>query len=356
MNMQNFNKITADLGSVEALAKMRADPALLASYANEVKKAAEVKTTYTFSPEDRSVFSPENLEAEIKLMVPTTTPLRNRFPRTRGLGEASAWKKLTSKLHSGTGSAGVGTDTAIVFADAGAPNETTQTYTVVSEAYKLLGRKVEVGGLALAASKGGQGPGGEDMFEHRKRIKMYEVMLGEEELIIGGDATTRTNEFDGLGTQITTNSGTASLVTVSGLGTYCQTLSDIDGYPTCIVLNARNARGLADELQGSGSIQRIVVDNQGRGIGGVHLAAVINPIDGSLIDVLVDKYVGGNAFLLTERSPAGEVWIDMQDLIPMSRIDVPSSNFSYISFVLEATVLRCIGEPYQYRLSGCAVS
>lgn len=351
--MQNFNRMVQDVGSVEALAKLNADPTLLANYAAEVKKAAEVQATYTFSPEDRSVFSPENLEAEIKLMVPTSTPLRNRFPRTTGLGEASAWKKLTSKLHSGTGAAGVGTATAIVFADAGAPNETTQTYTVVSEAYKLLGRKVEVGGRALAASKGGTP---EDMFEHRKRIKMYEVMLGEEELIIAGDATTRVLEFDGLGVQITTNSGTASLVTVSGLGTYCQTLDDLDASPTCIVLNARNARGLADELQGTGSIQRIVVDNQGRGIGGVHLAAVINPIDGSLIDVLVDKYVGAGAFLLTERSPAGEVWIDMQDLIPMSRVDVPSSNFSYIAFVLEATVLRVIGEPFQYELSGCALS
>lgn len=353
MDMQNFNNITADLGKNEFLAKMNADPSLLANFQNEVRKAAEIKTTYTWSPEDRSVFSPENLEADIKLMVPTTTPLRNRFPRTQGLGEASAWKKLTSRLHSGTGAAGVGTATAITFADASAPNETSQTYSVTTAAYKLLGRKVEIGGLAYAASRGGSP---EDMFEHRKRIKMYEVMLGEEELIIGGDATTRTNEFDGLGVQITTNSGTASLVTISGLGTYCQTLSLIDGYPTAIVLNARNARGLADELQGTGSIQRIVVDNQGRGIGGVHLASVINPIDGSLIDVLVDKYVGGNAFLLTERSPAGEVWIDMQDLIPMSRIDVPSSNFSSIAFVLEATVLRVIGEVYQYRLAGCATS
>ena len=178
MDKENFKKIAAEMAGNETLAKLQSNPTLLANYANEVKKAAEIKTTYTFSPDDRSVFSPENLEAEIKLMVPTTTPLRNRFPRTVGLGEASAWKKLTSKLHSGTGAAGVGTNTAIVFADAGAPNETTQTYSVVSAPYKLLGRKVEVGGLALAASKGGTP---EDMFEHRKRIKMFETMLGEEE-------------------------------------------------------------------------------------------------------------------------------------------------------------------------------
>ncbi len=351
--MKNFNAISQDIASNEALVKMRNDPSLLGSYAAEVAKAAELKTTNTFDPDTRSVFSPENLDEDIKLLVPTSTPLRNRFPRTTGLGEASGWKKLTSNLHSGTGAAGVGTNQAIGFADASSPNETAQTYEFVSAVYKLLGRKVEVGGLALAASKGRSS---EDMFEHRKRIKMLEVMLGEEELIIGGDATTRPLEFDGLGVQITTNSGTASLVTVSGIGTYCQTLSDRDAFPTVIVLNARNSRGLADELQGTGSIQRIVVDNQGRGIGGIHLASIVNPIDGSLIDIVVDKYVGASAFLLTERSPAGEIWIDMQDLIPMSRVDVPSSNFSFISFVLEATVLRVIGEPYQFELSGTALS
>lgn len=353
--MQNFEKIAGDINSNEQLSKMNLDPTLLASYAAEVRKAAETKTTYTFSPDDRSVFSPENLESEIKLLVPTDTPLRNRLPRSKGMGEASAWKKLTSRLHtiSSGAMAGTGTNTEITFADAGSPNETTQTYSVTSAAYTLLGRKVEVGGLALAASKGGTP---EDMFEHRKRIKMHEVMLGEEELIIAGDATNESTQFEGLGTQITTYSGTASLVTVSGVGTYCETLFKEGASPTVLVANARNVRGLADELQGSGSIQRIVVDNQGRGIGGVSLSSIVNPVDGSLIDIVASRHVGGNAFLLTERSPAGEVWIDMQDLIPMSRVDVPSSNFSYIAFILEATVLRVIGEPFQYRLAGCATS
>lgn len=332
-----------------------ADGAIVDQYKAEILKAAETIATNTFSPDDRSVFSPENLEEDVKILVPTDTPIRNRLPRSPGLGEASAWKRLTSKLQTGSDGVSTGTNTSISFADAGAPNETTQTYDVVSAAYKLLGRKIEVGGLAIAASRGGITPES-NVFEHRQRIKMMEVMLGEEELIIGGDTDTSTLQFDGLGKQITTNSGTASLLTASGINVYNETLFRAGASPTMLVAGVTQTRALADELQGSGSIQRIVVDNQGNGIGGMKLSKIVNSVDGSLIDVLTSRYVGGNAFLLTERSPAGETWIDMQDLIPMSRVDVPSSNFSTISFVVEATVLRVIGEPYQFEIGGLAIT
>lgn len=343
MNMQDITK------------GLLADSEFINQFKSEIAKGAEIKTTYTFDPVVRSIFSPENLEADVKLLVPTDTPLRNRLPRTRGFGEASAWKRLTSRLNMGSDGVNMGTNTTVVFADASAPNETTQTYSVTSAPYKLLGRKIEVGVLANTASRGGISPE-TDMFSHRQRIKMLEVMLGEEELIIGGDSTKGSGlEFDGLGKQITTNSGTASLLTASGIGVYCETLYRQGSSPTMLVANARQTRALADELQGTGSIQRIMVDNQGNGIGGIRLAKVVNPIDGTLIDVMPSRYVGGNAFLLTERSSAGEVWIDMQDLIPMSRVDVPSSNLSQISFVFEATVLRVIGEPYQFKIAGLAI-
>src|SRR5438046_2110471 len=96
-----------------------------------IMKAAEVKTTYTFDPAARSIFSPQNLDEEIKFLVPTDTPLRNRIPRKQGKGEAAVWKRMTSAIHSGmhpTGNSAAGTNTSIAFADAGAPNATTQTY------------------------------------------------------------------------------------------------------------------------------------------------------------------------------------------------------------------------------------
>jgi len=45
-----------------------------------IMKAAETLATDTFSPEDRSVFAPENITEDIKLLVPVQTPIRNRTP------------------------------------------------------------------------------------------------------------------------------------------------------------------------------------------------------------------------------------------------------------------------------------
>lgn len=320
----------------------------------DFQKAAETIATNTFSPDSRSVFSPENLEQEVKLLVPRATPLRNRIPRVQGYGEATAWKRLTSKLHSRSGGmAGNGTNTTIAFADAAAPSETSQVYTVTSEAYKLLGRKIEVGGLAIAASRGIVGG---NAFEQRRRTKITEVMIGEEELIIGGNKANNAYEFDGLGAQITTNSGVRSLLTVSGVMLdIATTIYKEGGSPTMLVANARQTKSLSDELQGTGSIQRVVVDSQGNAIGGLRVAKMVNAIDGSLIDIITSRYVGNQAFLLTERDETGQVHIDISELIPMSQVDVPSSNFSTIGFVLEALTLRVWAEPYQYKYTGCAM-
>lgn len=318
----------------------------------EINKAAETIATNTFSPGTRSIFSPENLDEKIKLLVPVDTPLRNRFPRVPGLGQAAAWKVMTSKLHSNV--ADSGTATTIFFADAGAPSETSQTYTSTSATYKLLGRKIEVGGLHLAASRNRDSQ--PDVMTSRERIKMHEVMLGEEEAIISGDAALRTNEFSGLHKQISTNSGTQTFFTASGLQSDFETLFDAGGTPTVLVCHARQSRALADDLEKSGAIQRIIVGNQSGATGGLRLSKIVNNVDGSLVDVVVSRYIGATGLLLTERSPAGENWIEMDDLIPMSRIDVPSSNYSFISFIVQGSVLKLIGEPFQFKYAGMATS
>jgi hypothetical protein len=326
----------------------------------QIMKAAEILSTTTFAPPTRSVFSPENITADIKLLVPVQTPIRNRTPRVQGFGQAAVFKRLTSRLHSNTGAGGVGTNTAIAFADAGAPGETTQTYDTVAYPFKLLGRKVEVGGLAVAATRGGTPGGdprvnGENMLTGRERTKAVEVMLGEEELLIGGDTSTSSNQFDGLGKQLTTNSGNAALLTASGIGSFCNTAYLAGGDPSVLYANARQNRAIADNLEWSGSIQRAFINNTGAVTAGYKVANVINPVTGNVIDLEVSRYVGGDAYLLTEKDPAGENWVQIEELIPMSRVDVPSSNFSQIRFVLEALVLEVIGEPFQMKVGGLAI-
>lgn len=329
------------------------------SMREQIMKAAELLATTTFAPPTRSVFAPENITADIKLLVPVQSPIRNRTPRVDGFGQAAVFKRLTSRLHSNTGAGGTGTNTAIAFADAGAPNETSQTHATVAYPFKLLGRKIEVGGLAIAATRGGTGAGGPvsggSMLDAREKVKAVEVMLGEEELLIGGDVDTSALQFDGLGKQITTNSGNAALLTASGIGNFCNTLYLAGGDPTVLYANARQNRAVADNLEWSGSIQRAFINNTGNVTAGYRVSNVINPVTGNIIDLEVSRYVGGDAYLLTERDASGENWVQVEELIPMSRVDVPSSNFSTIRFILEALVLEVIGEPFQMKISGLAI-
>lgn len=325
-----------------------------------IMKAAETLATSTFAPPTRSVFAPENITEDIKLLVPTDTPIRNRTPRVGGYGQAAVFKRLTSKLHSNTGAGGVGTNTSVAFADAGTPNETSQTYDTVAYPFKLLGRRVEVGGMAIAATKNaGLGDnavtGGANMLDSRERVKAVEVMLGEEELLIGGDVSTDALQFDGLGKQITTNSGNAALLTASGIGSFCNTLFQGGGDPSVLYANARQNRAVADNLEWTGSIQRAFISDKGNVTAGYRVANVINPVTGHVIDLEVSRYVGGNAFLLQEKSAAGENWIQVEELIPMSRVEVPVTTFSAARFVLEALVLEVIGEPFQMEIGGLAI-
>lgn len=327
---------------------------------DQIMKAAEILSTSTFAPPTRSVFAPENITADVKLLVPVHTPIRNRTPRVSGFGQAAVFKKLTSKLHSNTGAAGVGTNTAVAFADAGAPSETSQTYSTVAFPFKLLGRKVEVGGLAIAATRGGTGAGGgpvsgANMLDAREKVKAIEVMLGEEELLIGGDVDTSALQFDGLGKQIVTNSGNAALLTASGIGAFCNTTYLAGGDPSVLYANARQNRAVADNLEWSGSIQRAFINDQGSVTAGYKVKNVINPVTGQVIDLEVSRYVGGDAYLLQERDVSGENWVQVEELIPMSRVDVASSNFSTVRFILEAEVLEVIGEPFQMKIGGLAI-
>ena len=152
----------------ELLKKMLGQSGTLDAVAAAIQKAAVTNATYTFSPSTRSIFTAENLDPVIKLIIPTATPIRSLMPRKSGSGQATAWKRLTSNLDPDTG----GTGTVISFADAGTPNETTQTYTVTTAAYKLLGRKIELGLMAIASSKGHV-----PMEDEMIRIKTLEVML-----------------------------------------------------------------------------------------------------------------------------------------------------------------------------------
>ena len=188
----------------------------------------------------------------------------------------------------------------------------------------------------------------------REAIKLNEVRLGEESLLIAGDAAARPLEFSGLNKQIVTNSGNVTFLTASGVGNFAQSLFGIGADPTLLYTSARQLQALGDSIQTTSSIYQVNVPGAGTPqgvVGGLSISSIVNPVTGSLIDIKPSRYVGYGGFLLTERSEAGEVWIESEELIPMSRVDVASSNFSYISFVIEMMALKVIGESMQAKFT-----
>lgn len=317
---------------------------------NDTITKAVINTTYSMSPPSRSIYAPENLDPTIKHVIPLKAPVRNVIPRSKGSGQVATWRKLTSRLDPQA----AGTGTRAGFADAGQPAQTTQTYTLATAAYKNLGRDVELGRQALASNRGGNL---EDMRQHEEFVKSIEVILDEEDTILNGDVSVTALEFDGFAKSFTTNSGTAGYITASGIGTYARTLYTAGAeMPTHFVASARQTQALADDLQGSGSIQRIVVDNQGAAVGGVSLAKIVNPVSGNLIDVISSRYTGSWGYLLTVTDVTGQNWLEMEDLEPLSVYDVPTANHSIVSRVYETTVLKVIAENFQYKVGGLSLT
>lgn len=324
--------------------------AVLAQLNDTITKAV-TNTTYTMAPPTRSIYSPENLDPTIKHVVPMKAPVRNMLPRSKGFGQVATWRKLTSRLDPALG---VGTGTRAGFADAGQPAQTSQTYVLATAPYKNLGRDVELGRQALASNRGGNL---EDMRQHEEFIKTVEVILDEEDTILNGDVTVTALEFDGFAKSFTTNSGTAGYVTSSGIGSYAQTLYGAGAeMPTHFVASPRQQRALADDLQGSGSIQRIVVDSQGSATGGVRLEQIVNPVSGNLMQVVASRYSGSWGYLLTVTDPTGQNWLEMEDLEPLSVYDVPTANHSIVSRVYETTVLKVVAENFQFKIGGLSTT
>jgi len=318
-----------------------------------IKKAAVSTSTYTFQPPQRSIFSPENLMSTIQVLVPLTSPVRDILPRTEGFGQAAGWNKLVSPLDN-TAS---GTNTDIGFADGGQPNQTTQTYSFTSQAYKNLGRDVEIGRQQIAANRGGNL---EDIRNQQEKIKATELILGEEVMIMHGESASSSVDFDGLDIQLVTNVNynyVNSYLTISGVGQQCQVqyMKGADNIDL-LIANPRQQQALGDDLQRTGSIQRIIQSNQDGTTGGMRVTHIVNPVSGTDVQLVASRYAYASAYLLETRSIAGDSGVEMEDLEAISVYDVPTADHSIVSRVYESSVLKVILEPFCGRFSGLLLS
>lgn len=322
--------------------------------AKDLEKAVTAGTYPDVNPPARSIYSPDNLDPVIKHVVPMATPVRALLPREKGYGEYASWRKLVSRIDPQAGGTGVRGG----FADAGTPNETEQDYTYETAPYKNIGRDVKIGKQQISSNRNSNL---EDVRAHEEMIKATEVLLLEEDIILNGDVSTNALEFDGFSKKFVTNSGSAALVTASGVGNYTRTLYDkgVEA-PEYLVANAFQMQALGNQLEGSGSIQRIVAQSgtdQAGMVGGQKLVGIVNPVGaGNIIKTVTSRYCGAWAYLLTVHGVDGTEYLKMSDLEGMSVYDVPTSVHAVQSRVYESTVLAVIAEQFQYKIGGLATS
>ena len=156
----------------------------------------------------------EDLQAELVVMAPKDTPLRNRLKRVPGNGGAHAFYRMKRNADTSQGTFFGTTPNNAVFAKGGLPTDATETYEYVSFPYYNLGDVVQVAFQDMA-----QGRSFTDLLAQRKKVKMLNVACIEEYFIINGKSGVALSGggqiFGGLIEQIT---GGGGQLEVSGNG------------------------------------------------------------------------------------------------------------------------------------------
>lgn len=277
----------------------------------------------------------ENLEAEVTILVPTDTPMRNRIPRVPGAGTAAAWRQLTS-LGGGWGTSvdqpGGGSATRSFFAEAGAPAEFTSVYAAKSAGYKLMGILGSVTGFAMAS-----GANFQNQLAKEKTNAIWNLMLIEENALVNGDATstaapwgdgTSALAFNGLVNLITTANGTPTANVQTAVGAL--TLAHVDAQLTRIwkqgarktwmLLNAQEQQSLKNLAQASGSIHRLMIEPVSSTIG-FRVTGYVHPVTGEVVEVITSKFLAAGTMLfgcdyVDNGAPTLEVDVLPQVMLP----------------------------------------
>ncbi len=281
----------------------------------------------------------ENLEAEAKVLVPVETPFRNRLPRVPGAGTAAAWRVVAS-LGGGWGTVGDqpggGTAAQYFFGETGTVGETETSYLSRSGAYKIMGERRSVTGLAQASGMTFQ-----DNFAKERTNAILNLMLKEENALINGNATatavpwgdgTTAFGYDGILRQVATANGTPSAHIQTGVGAL--TFAHIDaqlrriwgqgGQRPFIMVNATEALSIKNIAQGSSSIHRVIFSEQGNSQAGVSVQAYTHPITGERVPILTNRFMpAGTMVFGSEAGPQGDAAAEV-DVLPV--VQMPEYN------------------------------
>lgn len=279
----------------------------------------------------------EHLESEAISLVPVSTPLRNRLPRTSEMGLAVAWRQITS-LGGGWASGdqpGHGGGAAQVFyPESGAPAELTSVYAARSSAFKLMGQRGSVTGLAMAA-----GANFMNQYAREKVNALTNLMLIEENALINADASgtaapwgdgTTAYAYDGLLVSIKTGNGTPSSHIQTTVGAL--TTAHIDAQITRIwkqggrglymIMNAQEAQSLTNLMKAEGSLIRTMsTGKNNRVAAGLFVDTYVHPISGENVEIVVSKFLPAGTIIFAadtndQGQPAAEVGVLPQVQLP----------------------------------------
>jgi hypothetical protein len=272
----------------------------------------------------------ENLEAEVKILVPMETPLRNRIPRVMGAGRAVAWKQI-STLGGGWGSGvdqpGGGAAAQVFFGESGAPAELTTTYVDRTASYKLMGQRGNVTGFAMAS-----GANFQNQYVVERRNAILNTMLNEENALINGDATsvsapwgdgTSPLAFDGLIRLVATGNGTPAASIQTGVGAL--TFAHIDqqlrrvwnqgGRSPYILCNAQEQNSIKNIALASTSVHRVILSDQQGAVASVRVVGYVHPITGEVVPILASRFVpAGTIIFGADNGPNGDPALEVEVL------------------------------------------
>ena len=307
----------------------------------------------------------EDLQAEMAIQAPTDTPLRNRLNRIQGNGKAHAWYQLVPTVSAGAESTGqlfLGTNPESGFFDKGGlPTATLPSYLYKSAPYVSLGDVVTVSFFEQMA-----GGTYTDIKKHQLKVKMLNVALMEEWSLINGNSATNPLAFDGLATQIVTNSDTfASLygtltsnLLLEAITAEERKIVNLGGKPQCVVLSYRDLQAASHAILSS--FYRLMQSGAGSMAdvpAGVSVSRWVSPF--GTVDLIGSRYiapdVSGNDFALVLDDKTvledGNA-IQMVDLMPLSAIDLALIQSAYRTLVAEFSVLQITCEAFQAQITG----
>jgi hypothetical protein len=309
----------------------------------------------------------EDLQAQMAIMAPVDTPVRNRLKRIKGQGGAHDWYQLTPTTYAQGSFLGAG-PAQTFFAAGGLPTLILPNLNRLSAPYKILGDLISVTWHDQAAGKTYT-----DIRANQMQTKMLNTALIEEWCILNGNATTAPLQFDGLDVIVTNtlNYATPAAYPEVTAGSIYLLQEYITLACQRISVNGGLARMAVYPYQIHTSLTNVILQNMMRVWGDRSALAAIGSglsiksydFGWGELDLIRSRYCpnysyGATIFILDDRTldtvNNGNI-IQMVDLEAINSVDLGLIATSWQTVVYEDTVLMVSCPNFQFKIINVTV-